>query len=119
MPSGAWSAEDAKPAVDLLQAWSPILPDFIRDNVLDQLILPKLSKAIADWSPRRAEYSLNQLVFPWLPHLGERFEQVTDEAKRRFKSSVKAWRPSERVPKDFATWQKVCLGNCSACGTGN
>ena len=67
-----WSPDDPQPAVRLYEAWSKYLPPFVRDNFFDQLVLPKVHKAVSDWSPRRHKVSLRALVFPWLPHIGLR-----------------------------------------------
>ncbi|KAG6832255.1 hypothetical protein H0H87_002151 [Tephrocybe sp. NHM501043] len=48
-----WLPEIPVPAVKLYEAWCTFLPPFIRDNLLDQLILPKVQKAVADWNPKR------------------------------------------------------------------
>lgn len=102
-----WAPQDPTPAVKLYEAWSTFLPPFIRDNVLDQLILPKVHKAVADWSARKDTVSLRALVFPWLPHLGLRLEEVLGDAKRKVKSLLRAWTTDEEVPKDLKAWKEV------------
>ncbi|KAJ3873659.1 hypothetical protein F5051DRAFT_476297 [Lentinula edodes] len=44
--------------------------------MLDQLILPKMQKAVADWNPKQLDkkVSLQTIVFPWLPLVGLRLE---------------------------------------------
>jgi tuftelin-interacting protein 11 len=81
-----WSPDFPQPAVKLYETWATYLPPFIRDNLLDQLILPKVKKAIADWNPRRATTTLQTIVFPWLPHVGPRLEDVVGDARRKLKS---------------------------------
>lgn len=108
--SNAWTPTDPAPIVSLFTSWSPLLPLFLRDNILDQLILPKVSKAISDWSPsalRRGGAALHTIVFPWLELAGERMEGVLDEAKRRVRSWLKGWRASEGVPMGLDTWRDV------------
>jgi tuftelin-interacting protein 11 len=39
-----WNPSTPQPAVRLYETWSTFLPPFIRDNFLDQLILPKVTK---------------------------------------------------------------------------
>ncbi|KAJ7203945.1 GC-rich sequence DNA-binding factor-like protein-domain-containing protein [Mycena haematopus] len=95
-----WSPQTPQPAVKLYEAWSSFLPPFIRDNLLDQLILPKVKKAVADWSPRHATVSLQSIVFPWLPHLGLRMD---DKAK----SLLRSWSASEEMPEDLAAWHEI------------
>ncbi|EIW79317.1 TFP11-domain-containing protein, partial [Coniophora puteana RWD-64-598 SS2] len=101
-----WDPYDATPAVKLYETWSSFLPPFVRDNILDQLILPKVSKAVADWSPKRMG-SLQSLVFPWLPHLGLRMEDVMNEAKRKLRSVLRSWTVADDIPSDLKTWKSV------------
>lgn len=78
--------------------------------MMDQLILPKVSKAIHDWSPtsaRRGGASLHTIVFPWLEHAGDRMEIVLDEAKRKVRAWLKSWKVSDGVPADLEVWQDV------------
>ncbi|KAH9951153.1 TFP11-domain-containing protein [Amylocystis lapponica] len=102
-----WSADNPQPAVRLYEAWSSFLPSFVRDNFFDQLVLPKVSKAVGDWSPRQSKVSLQTLVFPWLPHVGLRLEEILSDARRKVKSILRAWIVSEGMPKDLAVWKDV------------
>ncbi|KAI0832099.1 TFP11-domain-containing protein [Trametes gibbosa] len=102
-----WTPEEPLPAVRLYEAWSPFLPPFIRDNLFDQLVLPKLHKAVSDWTPRKSKVSLQKLVFPWLPHVGLRLEDVLEDARRKVKSVLRAWTVSESIPEDLGAWRDV------------
>lgn len=110
MDSNDWSAFHPHSAVVLLESWTPILPPFIRDNILDQLILPKIKKAVEEWShkPSRSGKvrSLAGVIFPWLPLLGPRMEEVMELAKRRIRSVLRAWTVQEGVPAELAKWRK-------------
>ena len=79
----------------------------MRDNILDQPILPKVSKAIADWSPKCSPVSLHAPVFPWLPFLGLRIDDVLGNAQRKVKSDLRSWVPADGVPKDLNGWKEV------------
>ena len=102
-----WSPEDPTPAVRLYEAWSPFLPPFIRDNFFDQLVLPKVHKAVGDWNPRKSKVALQTLVFPWLPHVGLRLEEVLGDARRKVKSVLRAWTTSDAIPQDLGVWKDV------------
>jgi len=102
-----WSPTLPKPAVKLYESWSSFVPTFIRDNILDQLILPKIQKAIADWSVKKSKVSLQAIVFPWLPHVGLRLEDVVGDARRKIKSLLRAWVADEDIPNDLLSWREV------------
>ncbi|KAJ3918762.1 GC-rich sequence DNA-binding factor-like protein-domain-containing protein [Lentinula edodes] len=104
-----WSAHDPQPAIRLYEAWSTFLPPFIRDNVLDQLILPKVQKAVADWNPKQLDkkVSLQTIVFPWLPHVGLRLEDFVGDARRKVKSLLRHWVVGDDLPEDLKAWKDV------------
>lgn len=111
MINNDWSPHNPQPAVKLYEAWSTFLPPFVRDNVLDQLILPKVHKAVNDWNPRKDTIPLQSLVFPWLPHLGLRLEDVLGDARRKVKSLLRAWTANEAMPNDLVAWKDVSICN--------
>ncbi|KAI0675861.1 GC-rich sequence DNA-binding factor-like protein-domain-containing protein [Trametes maxima] len=102
-----WLPDDPLPAVHLYEAWSPFLPPFIRDNFFDQLVLPKVHKAVGDWSPRKSKVPLQKLVFPWLPHVGLRLEDVLGDARRKVKSILRTWTTADAIPEDLGVWKEV------------
>ena len=104
-----WSPDFPQPAVKLFETWSTFLPPFIRDNLLDQLILPKVKKAIADWNARRDTVTLQTIVFPWLPHVGLRLEDVVGDAQRKLKHLLRSWIVGDAMPTDLAAWRDVCV----------
>jgi tuftelin-interacting protein 11 len=115
--SNDWSPFTPSPAVALLDTWQNLLPAFLYDNILDQLILPKLNKAIAEWKPPSRSSSANSgtekpaslqgMVFPWLPFLGERMEEVLGEAKRKIRGMMKGWKVQDKVPDELRKWKDV------------
>lgn len=102
-----WSPEDPQPAIKLYNSWSTFLPPFIRDNLLDQLILPKVQKAVTDWNQKRANVSLQSIVFPWLPHVGLRLEDVVGDARRKIKALLRSWTINEEKPSDLLAWKEA------------
>lgn len=102
-----WTPENPHPAVKLYELWSSFLPPFIRDNLLDQLILPKVQKSVANWSTKKSTVSLQAIVFPWLPHVGLRLEDVVGDARRKIKNLLRSWTADEPIPADLLAWKGV------------
>jgi tuftelin-interacting protein 11 len=102
-----WDPSNSSPAIKLYETWASFLPPFVRDNMLDQLILPKLVKAVSEWNSKRSSVSLRSLVFPWLPHLGLRVEDVLDDARRKIKSTLRIWVATDGLPQDLGVWRDV------------
>ncbi|KAK4698524.1 tuftelin-interacting protein 11, partial [Phenoliferia sp. Uapishka_3] len=108
--NNSWSPSIPHPAVQVFTTWTPLLPSFLRDNILDQLILPKVSKAISDWSPSAARrpggVGLHTIVFPWLEHAGEeRMDAILEEAKRKVRAWLKGWKATDGVPAGLDNWR--------------
>lgn len=77
--------------------------------MLDQLILPKVHKSVMDWNSKRSATSLRSIVFPWLPFVGLRLEDLMGDAKRKIKSVLRSWTVGEDIPEDLAAWRDVSL----------
>ncbi|KAF9183347.1 hypothetical protein BGZ51_002730 [Haplosporangium sp. Z 767] len=88
-----WNARDCDPVIELLEAWAPpLLPLFIQDNIVTQLILPKLQKEIDQWSPKDS-LMLHTFIHPWLPVIGAaRLDQeLFGDIRRKLASGLAAW----------------------------
>jgi len=50
---------------------------------------------------------LHAIIFPWLPHVGLRVEEVLGDARRKLKSQMRGWTPIDGVPPDILVWKDV------------
>ena len=114
-----WDPHVPQPAVKLYEAWSTFLPPFIRDNLLDQLILPKVQEAVADWNSLQDTVPLQTIVFPWLPHLGLRVENVVGDAKRKIKSLLRHWVVGTDLPVGLKAWKNVSRSLLDSAASAN
>ncbi|KAJ6498166.1 GC-rich sequence DNA-binding factor-like protein-domain-containing protein [Mycena vitilis] len=59
---------------------------------------------------RRGETGANpgrRVVFPWLPHLGLRIDNVVGDAQRKMKSLLRSWSSLRSIQEELATWRDV------------
>ena len=105
-----WNANEPHIAVKIIDNWYPILPKFVFDNVMDQLILPKVQKSVDDWKPSHPK-PLHAFIFPWLPFVQDRLSQVLDSSKRKLRSWLKGWQVEEGLPIDLLNWKNVHRGS--------
>lgn len=87
-----WKPHHPRAAIALLTAWRPLLPQYLWDNLIDQVLVAKLHRVIHDWESRTARASLHHILFPWLPLLGDRLDDCMTEARRRLRSTLKGWK---------------------------
>lgn len=66
-----WSCKQADPMVALLDSWDPLLPRWIMDNIVDQLILPRIEKEVEAWNPLTDMVPIHRWIHPWLPRLSK------------------------------------------------
>ncbi|KAF9949627.1 hypothetical protein BGZ70_001695, partial [Mortierella alpina] len=88
-----WNPQDCDPVIELLEAWAPpLLPLFIQDNIITQLVLPKLQKEVDRWNPRDS-LMLHTWIHPWLPVLGgARLDQeLFGDIRRKLAAGLVAW----------------------------
>ena len=67
----SWSPKSPNPLIDLLELWMPLLPPWVLDNILDQLVLPRLQQQVEDWDPTTDPVPIHSWIQPWLPLMGE------------------------------------------------
>jgi tuftelin-interacting protein 11 len=65
-----WAARDAVQPLRMLEVWHGLLPPAVLENVLAQLVLPKLQQEVDAWKPRSDPVPIHAWLLPWLPHLG-------------------------------------------------
>ncbi|ODQ53497.1 TFP11-domain-containing protein [Saitoella complicata NRRL Y-17804] len=102
-----WDPLHPGPVLNVLEAWEQLLPPFISQSILEQLILPKLHAAVQEWNPRRKGPEPHTWVFPWLPLLGERMAEVVDDVKRKFGKVLAGWRIEDGVVEGLEEWREV------------
>jgi tuftelin-interacting protein 11 len=62
-----WVCRQPDNLIDLLEYWLPLLPSWILDNLLDMIILPKLTLEVEEWNPLTDTVPIHTWIHPWLP----------------------------------------------------
>ncbi|MCJ1472245.1 hypothetical protein MMC13_000892 [Lambiella insularis] len=72
--TSSWDPHDSTQITTFLTTWRPLLPAFILSNLIDQLIVPRLTAALSAWKPHSKRHhntapAPHIWLFPWLPNL--------------------------------------------------
>ncbi|KAI8329835.1 GC-rich sequence DNA-binding factor-like protein-domain-containing protein [Chlamydoabsidia padenii] len=104
-----WQVRDPDAVIQLLEAWQPVLPRFIYENIINQLILPKLSHAVSDWDPRTDEQLVHTWIHPWLPLLQAwRLADLFTTIRHKLAVVLKQWHPSDESALEvIGRWKDV------------
>jgi tuftelin-interacting protein 11 len=105
-----WVVHDSDSAVQLLDVWMDLLPPFIVQNIVDQLIMPKLHRAIDHWGNLKTEepVPIHCWLHPWLPLLGDELQPFYIQVRHRLTSYLSDWKPQDAYAYDLiAPWKDV------------
>ncbi|KAI9711136.1 MAG: hypothetical protein M1812_007240 [Candelaria pacifica] len=114
-----WDVHDPSPLITLIEAWKDILPPFIYTNVIDQLIVQKLTTAVNDWNPRISHKKKHQplpphvWLFPWLQYLDEHHVDpksstgLLADMKRKFRIVIDTWDLTKGLIPGLENWREV------------
>ena len=116
-----WDIYDSRPLTNLIDIWKPVLPPFILANVIDQLIVRRLSSAVAAWRPKRSRHGQpHEWIFPWLPYLDEQHTDpgsstgLLSDVKRKLKSTLSTWDLSGGVLPGLSNWRSIFHSDLSS-----
>ncbi|KAG8199464.1 hypothetical protein JTE90_000329 [Oedothorax gibbosus] len=90
-----WNARNWNQLVELLEAWTPLLPPWVMDNILEQLVLPKLQKEVEAWNPLTDTLPVHSWLHPWLPLMGNRLESLYPPIRQKLSAALVNWHPND------------------------
>ena len=114
-----WDVQDPTPLLRLVEIWKPLLPPFILANVVDQLVVQRLSDALTAWNPTKFRNKKNHTqaphmwLFPWLQYLDEQHIDpknptgLLSDVKRKFKSLLTSWDLTQGLVPGIGNWQSI------------
>ncbi|KAL4881999.1 GC-rich sequence DNA-binding factor-like protein-domain-containing protein [Aspergillus karnatakaensis] len=126
-----WDVFHPSPATTLIVSWKELLPPFVYANVLDQLVVPKLTSGLKSWKPKRSSSSSSATsqqnsrvpwwLFTWLQYLDERHtnpKQATgllSDAKRKFRTVLDTWDLSAGPIRGLDLWRDALSSEFDTC----
>ncbi|XP_053338042.1 tuftelin-interacting protein 11 [Clarias gariepinus] len=90
-----WQPRNVGPMVDLVDCWAPVLPLWILDYVLEQLIFPRLQKEVDNWNPLTDTVPIHSWIHPWLPQMQMRLEPLYSPIRNKLANALQRWHPSD------------------------
>ncbi|XP_028314316.1 tuftelin-interacting protein 11 [Gouania willdenowi] len=90
-----WQPRNVGPMVDCVEVWAPLLPPWILDHLLEQLILPRLQREVDSWNPLTDTVPIHSWIHPWLPLLQARLEPLYPPIRSKLSNALQRWHPSD------------------------
>ena len=113
-----WDVYDPEPCEALFKAWGPLLPAFIKSNV-QQLLISRLSTALAAWKPSRSGKSRNYSpspdtwLLPWFLLLPEHHRDpavegsLLTDVRRKLRSLLSTHDLTTGIPAYLTPWKNL------------
>ncbi|XP_078083506.1 tuftelin-interacting protein 11 [Mustelus asterias] len=103
-----WLPRNCAPMVDFLENWMPAIPLWILDNILEQLIFPKLQREVENWNPLTDTVPIHAWIHPWLPLMQMRLEPLYSPIRNKLSNALQKWHPSDSSAKlILLPWKNV------------
>lgn len=81
----------------LVESWRGIIPNWILNSVVEQLIMPRLEQEVEDWNPLTDVVPVHQWLHPWIPYAKDRLiSSVYPVIRRKLSAALRAWHPSDK-----------------------
>lgn len=92
-----WNPRQHEPMAALLDAWASILPSWTLDNVLEQLVLPRIVNCVEDWDPLTDTIAVHIWILPWTGLLGAKMQDtVYEKIRLKLGNALVGWTPHDR-----------------------
>ncbi|CAF0724669.1 unnamed protein product [Didymodactylos carnosus] len=103
-----WNPRESDKLIDFLEHWLPCIPLWILDNILDQLIIPRLQREVDLWNPLTDSIPIHSWIHPWLPLMKERLEPLYLPIRTKLAHALQNWQPSDSSAKAvLLPWKNV------------
>jgi len=94
-----WNVRDTTSLILLLDTWVRALPPWVMENILDQLVLPRLLTEVEGWNPLTDTTPIHCWLHPWLTLMGDKLEPLYAPIRHKIASALINWHPSDNSAK--------------------
>ncbi|XP_033628549.1 tuftelin-interacting protein 11-like isoform X2 [Asterias rubens] len=103
-----WNMRECDPIIELMENWLPLLPSWLLNNILDQLIYPRLQETVDEWNPVTDVIPIHAWLHPWLPLMGDKLEPLYIPIRQKLARALSNWHPSDSSAKTILMpWRRV------------
>jgi tuftelin-interacting protein 11 len=113
-----WDVYTPQPLISVIEAWKPLLPDFVAYSVINNLVVQKLSATLQSWNARTALKSKKRSsarfphswLFPWLPYLSYHHTDPSHghgllaDVNRKLRVALDSWDISQGAVPGITDW---------------
>eukprot|EP01138_Halocafeteria_seosinensis_P006609 gb/GECG01006757.1/.p1 GENE.gb/GECG01006757.1/~~gb/GECG01006757.1/.p1 ORF type:complete len:948 (+),score=210.74 gb/GECG01006757.1/:1-2844(+) len=90
-----WSPTDSNDIIQLLRNLQPVVDESSFNEILQQLIFPRLRLAVEEWNPRTDMTPIDSWIIPWRQFLPKELETLFPLIRQKFSRELVNWDPSD------------------------
>jgi tuftelin-interacting protein 11 len=116
-----WNVYEPSSLISLIEAWKPLLPDFISDSLINTQIVHRLTSALQSWNVRASSKAKkagrvplpHTWLFPWLPYLSayhtgpSASTGLLSDVNRKLRLALSSWDITMGVLPGLAEWSQL------------
>uniref|UniRef100_A0A0K0DFM0 G-patch domain-containing protein n=1 Tax=Angiostrongylus cantonensis TaxID=6313 RepID=A0A0K0DFM0_ANGCA len=92
-----WDPRDQmEPMIRIIEMWLPVLPGWMKENILEQVIIPRIADRVSSWDPLTDNVPIHSWLVPWLAVLGDRLQPVLAPIRQKLAKALRLWNPTDR-----------------------
>ncbi|VDO28032.1 unnamed protein product [Haemonchus placei] len=86
-----WDPRDhMEPMLRVIEMWLPVLPGWMKENILEQVIIPRIEDRVSSWDPLTDSIPIHSWLVPWLAVLGDRLQPVLAPIRQKLAKALRA-----------------------------
>uniref|UniRef100_A0A915N1M8 G-patch domain-containing protein n=1 Tax=Meloidogyne javanica TaxID=6303 RepID=A0A915N1M8_MELJA len=104
-----WNPRDNGPVmVSLVQKWMPILPNWVLENLLEQVLAPRIKIKVDDWDPVTDPVPIETWLHPWHAIMGDRLLHTYATLRQKLAKGLNSWLPGDRSAiESIRPWKEI------------
>ena len=103
-----WKYKEPGPMIDIISRWEHLLPVWIMDHILDNIIFSIIFSEVKAWKPSLDPGPIHTWIFPWFPLLGTQIEHLYAFIYQEMGKALARWEPSNPLAHSlFIPWLPV------------
>ena len=94
------SLKQPESAISFLEAWQYLMPKWLLDNLLQQIVIPRLVQEVDGWDPLTDPVPVHSWIHPWLLLMdGHSLEPLYRVVRDKLARALSSWYPSDMSAK--------------------
>uniref|UniRef100_A0A2K6VEC1 G-patch domain-containing protein n=1 Tax=Onchocerca volvulus TaxID=6282 RepID=A0A2K6VEC1_ONCVO len=105
--------DDPQSMLHVVEKWLPLLPLWMRENLLEQIIIPRIAAEVDEWNPLTDHIPIHTWLHPWLDVMGDRLQPIFSPIRQKLAKALKEWNPTDRSALSMLRPWKGCFASAT------